>query len=312
MARPLRIEYPGAFYHVLNRGLEKREIFRERKDYEKFLSLCFEVSRKWGVIFHSYCLMPNHYHLMLETPGGQLSRVMRHLDGVYTQFFNWKYGRVGPLFQGRYKAILIEKESYSLELSRYIHLNPVKAGICKSPEQYPFSSYQAFVGEVPHPSFLKIDWILERFLSHEGKAREAFHRFVLEGLDEDWEPFRQAKQGLILGNEGFSKQISRKFLKGKESQEFSRLREIKGIEEEEIQKIVERLCPQPILQRKFLAYAFRRYTPLSLVEIQKRVRAHSYKAVSKMVSRLESQRDQNPQLSQWMDELDRALSNVET
>src|SRR3989338_4817159 len=128
MARPLRIEYAGAFYHVMNRGLERREIFQSSQDYEKFLTLLDPLFDRYQVRLHSYCLMPNHYHLYVETPQGYLSKIMRQLDGVYTQSYNRRYKRVGPLLQGRYKAILIEKENYSLELSRYIHLNQVKAG----------------------------------------------------------------------------------------------------------------------------------------------------------------------------------------
>ena len=125
MARPLRVEYEGAFYHVMNRGLERREIFQEERDYEKFLELVEDTHRQYQFKVHSYCLMPNHYHLYIETPQGDLSQGMRHIDGVYTQVYNKRRRRVGPLFQGRYKAIVVEKENYSLEISRYIHLNPV-------------------------------------------------------------------------------------------------------------------------------------------------------------------------------------------
>ena len=147
MARPLRIEYPGAFYHVMNRGLERRVIFRDRLDYQAFLHRCLEVHNRFKVIFHAYSLMPNHYHLMMETPAENLSRAMRHLDSVYTQGFNHrKERRVGPLFQGRYKAILIDKDAYALELSRYIHLNPVKAKIVNRPEDHAYSSFRYYVG----------------------------------------------------------------------------------------------------------------------------------------------------------------------
>ena len=128
---PLRIEYSCAFYHVINRGLERLEIFRSKKDYRAFLDLCLELHKRFGLIFHAYCLMPNHYHLMVETPEANLGRALRHLDGVYTQGFNKRHKRVGPLFQGRYKAILMEKEAYGVELSRYIHLNQIGRASCR-------------------------------------------------------------------------------------------------------------------------------------------------------------------------------------
>src|SRR3989338_4608181 len=136
MARPLRVEYPGAFYHVFNRGLERREIFRDRGDYERFLALCFKTHHSFKVVLHAYAFLPNHYHLYLETPEANLSRAMRHLDGLYTQSFNRRYTRVGPLLQGRYKAILVDKDNYSMQLARYIHLNPVQAKLAVRPEGY--------------------------------------------------------------------------------------------------------------------------------------------------------------------------------
>lgn len=136
MGRPLRIEYPGAFYHVTSRGNEKKEVFKSQKDREKFLSYLESATERYGAAIHVYCLMSNHYHLLVETPEGNLSQIMRHINGAYTNYFNTKRQRAGHLFQGRYKAILVEKDAYSLELSRYIHLNPVRAGMVQLPEDY--------------------------------------------------------------------------------------------------------------------------------------------------------------------------------
>ena len=125
MARPLRIEYPGAFYHVMNRGQSRRNIFIEDKGRQSFLDLLAEIVRLWKVKIYAYCLMDNHYHVLLSTPAGGLSRAMRHLDGIYTQRFNRAHHRDGPLFRGRYKAILIDAEEYFLSVVRYIHQNPL-------------------------------------------------------------------------------------------------------------------------------------------------------------------------------------------
>lgn len=147
MARPLRIAYPGAVYHVVNRGVEQRVIFADKTDYASFLTLLERLHASFGFRVHSYCLMPNHYHLYLETPQGDLPRLMQQLDGRYTQRFNRCHRRSGPLFLGRYKALLVDKEAYSLAVSRYIHLNPVKAKLVRKPEDYAWSSYATFFGQ---------------------------------------------------------------------------------------------------------------------------------------------------------------------
>ena len=140
MARPLRIIYEGAFYHVTARGNERRRIFLSHRDYEKFLSYLAEAVHKYGVILHAFVLMANHYHLIVETPKGNLSSFMHSLNSAYTTYFNIKRRRAGHLFQGRYKALLIDVDNYLLELSRYIHLNPVRAGMTERPEAYRYSS----------------------------------------------------------------------------------------------------------------------------------------------------------------------------
>ena len=127
LARPLRIQYPGAFYHVTSRGNERKAIFKNKRDREKFLSYLESASERYDAVIHTYCLMDNHYHLILETPRSNLSQILHHINGAYTTYFNVKRGRSGHLFQGRYKAILVEKDAYCQELSRYIHLNPVRA-----------------------------------------------------------------------------------------------------------------------------------------------------------------------------------------
>lgn len=137
MARPLRIMYAGAFYHVTARGNERKKIFLSHIDYEKFLSYLTDAIHKYGVALHAFVLMANHYHLIVETPKANLSAFMHVLNSAYTTYFNLKRRRSGHLFQGRYKALLVDKDHYLLELSRYIHLNPVRAGITEKPEDYP-------------------------------------------------------------------------------------------------------------------------------------------------------------------------------
>lgn len=202
MARPLRIEYPGAVYHVTSRGNEKRPIFLDDEDRKRFLDLLVDVNERYHWICHAYCLMDNHYHLLIETPEGNLSMGMRQLNGVYTQAFNRRHGRVGHLFQGRFKAIVVEKESYLLEACRYVVLNPTRAGAVEKPEGWKWSSYRATEGrEKPHRC-LTIEWILHQFGGRRGKAERGYGRFVREGMKVE-SLWRKVRAQTILGTEGF-------------------------------------------------------------------------------------------------------------
>jgi REP element-mobilizing transposase RayT len=133
MARPFRIEYSGAFYHISSRSNERKAVFKSERDREKFLLYFGSATERYSAIIHAYCLMDNHYHLLMETSAGNLSQIMHHINGACTTYFNAKRVRSGHLFQGRYKAILTEADEYAKELSRYIHLNPVQAGMCANP-----------------------------------------------------------------------------------------------------------------------------------------------------------------------------------
>ena len=154
MSRPQRIEFENAYYHVMNRGAGRRDIFDDDNDREQFLATIKEAHRQFGVEIHAYCLMSNHYHLLIKTPRGNLSRAMRHINGVYTQRFNRTKDIDGSLFRGRYKAILVDSDSYLLHLSKYIHLNPLAAKMVNDLEHYPWSSYSAYIGKSPSPTWL--------------------------------------------------------------------------------------------------------------------------------------------------------------
>ena len=152
MSRPIRLEYAGALYHITSRGNERKPIFKDEADFELFLEVLGEVCDRHNWVIHSWCLMTNHYHLLLETPDANLSAGMRQLNGVYTVRFNRRYGRVGHLFQGRYKGILVDKSAYLLELNRYIVLNPVRAGMVDSPRKWLWSSYLQTLGLADSPN----------------------------------------------------------------------------------------------------------------------------------------------------------------
>ena len=201
MSRPLRLEFAGALYHVTSRGNEKKPVYLDDTDYELFLALMTEVCQRFNWVIHAYCLMTNHYHLVVETPDSNLSRGMRHLNGVYTQRFNGKHKRVGHLFQGRYKAILVDKDSYLLELSRYVVLNPVRARMVDKPEDWRWSSYPATIGMQKSFEGLATGAMLLQFGKQRNRAIGRFREFVSEGIGQ--EIWHDLKHQIYLGDDKF-------------------------------------------------------------------------------------------------------------
>jgi REP element-mobilizing transposase RayT len=211
LARPLRIEFDGAWYHVMNRGAGRRRVFRSAAHAATFLALLGEISTVYGTEVHAYCLMANHYHLLLRTPRAGLARAMRHLDGVYTQRFNRRVRTDGPLFRGRYRSVLIGEESHLCCVSRYIHLNPVEAELVARPEAYRDSSYRAYLGLCAAPAWLHDAETLGRF--QPGDARENYRRFVMAGIDDDTRSFyAEARRRPILGSDEFRERIAQRVL----------------------------------------------------------------------------------------------------
>jgi REP element-mobilizing transposase RayT len=202
MARPLRIEYPNAVYHVTSRGNARNKIFLSDQDRENFLFVLSSVIKRFNWLCHAYCLMDNHYHLMIETPDANLSRGMRQLNGVYTQKYNWWHSKTGHIFQGRYKSILIEKENYLLELSRYVVLNPVRANMVQKSEERKWSSYEATAGLKTVPDYLTVGWILGLFSRNNKEAQKQYRKFVIEGIQQD-SPWNDLQGQILLGEEGF-------------------------------------------------------------------------------------------------------------
>ncbi|MCF6219434.1 MAG: transposase [Gammaproteobacteria bacterium] len=203
MPRPLRIEYENAYYHVMNRGTGRRAIFHGDEYYGVFLQILGEVHRRFGVQIHSYCLMRNHYHLLVKTPEGNLGRAMRHINGVYTQRHNRLRKTDGPLFRGRYKAILVEEDSYQLQVSRYIHCNPLKAKSVESLDRYQWSSYPAYLGDKPAPTWLYRDEVYGQ-LGVKRKLKEKYRAFVEQGVDEELTAFYgKGNQRPYLGSDEF-------------------------------------------------------------------------------------------------------------
>lgn len=246
MARQLRIEYPGALYHVTSRGNEKKDIFRSIKDRDKFLSYLSSAWERHGAVFHAYCLMSNHFHLMVETPLGNLSWIMKHINGSYTTYFNVKHKRAGHLLQGRYKAVLVQADAYAAELSRYIHLNPVRAKMVSTPEEYRWSSCSRYL-EGTEPSWLSTGLVLGYFGTEDEDRRRNYRDYLYDAIGkESRDPLSDSVASTILGSDDFVRDIREKYLDGKENdRELPALRdlsrgpgvaEIKALSEEAFQE----------------------------------------------------------------------------
>ncbi len=202
MARPLRIEYPGALYHVTSRGNAKQKIFRNDRDRKDFLNLLSQVIERFHFVCHAYCLMDNHYHLVIETPEGNLSEGMRQLNGIYTQRYNFMHSKTGHVFQGRYKAIIVDRDSYLLELVRYVALNPIRAKMVEDPKDWMWSSYRPTAGIDDVPSWLSTDWVLAQFGSTRRRAQKLYTLFVNEGITRE-SPWKDLKGQIFLGGMAF-------------------------------------------------------------------------------------------------------------
>lgn len=202
MSRPIRIEFTNALYHVTARGDRREDIFEDDQDRQMFLSTLEQVVTQFNWICHAWCLMDNHYHLLVQTPDGNLSKGMRQLNGVYTQASNRRHRRVGHLFQGRFKAILVDSDAYLLELTRYVVLNPVRAGIAKKPSDWPWSSYRASVGLTPPAPWLAVDGLLAQFAKRRSLAQQRYAQFVAEGIKAA-SPWSNLKGQVFLGDDQF-------------------------------------------------------------------------------------------------------------
>ena len=211
MARALRLEFPNALYHITSRGDRREIIYDDDEDRVTFLAILGNVITDYNWLCHSYCLMDNHYHLVIETLEGNLSKGMRQLNGVYTQANNRRHNRSGHLFQGRYKSILVDKEHYLLQLARYVVLNPVRAkGMVRHIDDWQWSSYLAFIGKAKEDKWLMTDWVLSQFGRCKQQARENFQRFVLEGVELNVEIWSGLKAQIYLGEEDFVSTMQRK------------------------------------------------------------------------------------------------------
>jgi len=271
MARPLRISYPGAFYHITSRGNEQKAVFKSDRDRLKFLEYLESATKRYDARIHTYCLMDNHYHLLLETPSGNLSKIMAHINGAYTNYFNAKRERFGHLFQGRYKAILVEADEYAKELSRYIHLNPVRANIVELPEEYEWSSYCYYIGKKKAPEWLKMDFVLGYFGKNLSESQKNYKKFVSIMIDKKYEsPLKDVVSSTLLGTQGFIEFIKDKYLS--DQKEAKGLPALKALEKKITMKDISNEVDQMIINDKKLSmnikiYLSQRFTGEKLDDI---------------------------------------------
>lgn len=220
MSRPLRIEYPGAWYHVMNRGRRFESIFSDDRDYVLFIDLLIEISEMWNARIAAFCLMPNHYHLLVQTPDGNISRCMRHLNSVYTQRYNRSHKYDGSLFRGRYKSILVSDDGYLLQVVRYIHRNPLRADIASDMRKYPWSSYNGYLSYAKKWDWLHKDTIFNMITPKKRDRRKAFIAFMQqEDTAEVTRLFSKKNLPSLFGPENFIAHIRERYYLRKSSYE---------------------------------------------------------------------------------------------
>lgn len=318
MARPLRIEYEGAFYHVTARGNERRDIYFGKTDYEKFKAYLKEAQEKYGYILHCYVLMTNHYHLLIETPMPNLKEVMHYVNGAYTNYVNIKRKRSGHLFQGRYKAILIDRDSYLLELSRYLHLNPVRVKMVEKPEDYPYSSYGVYISKNKE-DIVQRDLIWGMIATKGENASRKYKDFVERVIGDELEnPLKNVYGGMVLGRVGFIKDVlSRLKENDLTRKDISYRKAFKATWEAEA--VIDALCAyfdssrEALLngkrgdQRKIALYFLKKYTGITNGEIGSILGGISYSAVAKGYRRFSEKLQGDRKLKKRISEI---LSNV--
>jgi len=305
MARALRLSFENAFYHIIARGIRKENIFYSDKDKKVFLDKINETFEKYFFICYAYCLMDNHYHLFIQTPIVNISEGMHYLNTSYANWFKAKYKLTGPIFQGRYKSILIDADSYALVLSAYVHLNPLRAGMVKELEDYSFSSFLDYIG-TKKPVIRRLDTslILSSFSDNTEQAQKMYKQFVLDNR-EMLSPLKDTFKGIALGSDAFIKKITEKIRSIVENRE---IKETKFAATYSLDKIIKTVSDyfninkseifkkkRGNIYRQLTLYLIKRYTDLPLREIGELFNM-DYTSVSMMVKRFEKKINTNKEM----------------
>jgi len=301
MSRPVRINYPDAWYYLLNRGKRGEEVFSEKGDYLSFIDLLREAVDLWRVRIAAYCLMSNHYHLLIQTPEANLSRCMRHLNGIYTQRFNRYHHCGGQLFRGRYRAVLIDAEGYLLELVRYIHRNPLRAGLVDRLDEYSLSSHKGYVSDSRKWDWLHKDFVLSLLSKDRAEGRRRYRQFVsTEDSHEITRFFSKKNVPSVIGSEGFRNWVKRRFYGQKLHGEVHESRLLAPPVDEIMHAICRayRVDKEALLvrrrgmgnePRKMVIYLMRMLRGEKLEDIGKQVNMNNYSSVSSVIERMKTQ-----------------------
>jgi putative transposase len=320
MSRPLRLEYPGAWYHVMNRGRRREDVFLARHDYEAFIQVLRETADAWNLKVSAYCLMSNHYHLLVHTPDGNLSRCMRHVNGIYTQRFNRAHHQEGQLFRGRYKAVLVDSDSHLLEVLRYIHRNPLEAGITDDLAKYEWSSHQGYIASSGIWDWLYKDVLLEMLSASNGKQGAAYKDFVSHGTPEEIERFYSLHNlPSILGTDIFKEWVKEKFNRFRFHREIPASRQLATSAGDIIQLVCDHFKvekEQLLLSRRgtenlprdLTMYLVRAYCRETLSSIGSSFGIDNYSTVSSAIERIKARKQTDRSLKKHLRELESKLA----
>ena len=322
MARPLRIQYAGALYYVTGKSSDRKKIFHGEADFEKFKQYLQEAKEKFRAIVHCWLLMGNHYHLILETPDANLSRIMHYVIGSYTTYFNSKRRLKGQLFQGRYKAILIDKDRYLSELSRYLHLNPVRARLVRKPEAYPYSSYRAYILKEKE-ALASPDLVLKMIAPDRKRASQKYRAFVEAGINKNLKsPVEKIYRSAIAGSSSFIQSVRRRV--AKKTTRPKHVSAGRGLSQRsDLDKVMAALSSSLAVPRKALLksvgttrnlaiFFVKKYTSLTNPEIGALFGGLTYSAVTKVCIRLGKAAGTDPHLTRQIADIERAISRIKS
>lgn len=279
MARALRVEFPGALYHVTARGNAGQRIYLDDKDRNRFLELYADVSERFNWLCHAYCLMSNHYHFLIETMEANLSRGMRQLNSTYAQYFNYRHNRRGHLFQGRFKAFIVQRGPYLLELARYVVLNPQRAGLVRDPSNWRWSSYRATAGVSPPPTWLATDWLLSQFGTTRKSAVRAYKAFVAQGIRSE-PPWSSVRGQIYLGEDSFVEEVMQTVRKNADLSEVPRVQRIPRQSLDSYEREAGDSSLAMLLAYKSGAYSLKdiaRHFGVHYSTVSRRIRRHSHR-----------------------------------
>ncbi|MBM9606239.1 transposase [Desulfopila inferna] len=320
MSRPLRIEYPGAWYHVMNRGRRGENIFVDRDDYETFIALLQETSEMFELRVSVFCLMSNHYHILVQTPLANLSRAMRHINGVYTQRYNRRRNTDGQLFRGRYKSVLVQEDSHLLELLRYIHRNPVRANMCNGVGDYLWSSHREYSNSAKKWDWLHKEFLLRMFDQDPHRAKKQYKDFVqCEESAEFTNFFSRKNLTSFFGSQNFIDWVKSTYRQLQNHKEIPQSKHLTPT----IDDIKRAVCEYYEIEQKHLeqtkrgqvnearnvaVYLAREKCGLSLETIGRQFELLKYSSVSSIVTRTEKKLLEDKPLRDRIEEISQKLS----